>query len=934
MIDWYQLSATEALEKLETDVSVGLSEAEVSRRREKYGMNELIEGGQKSPWQILWEQFSAPLVVMLIVAAAISTFLEDYKNAIAIMAIVILNAFLGFRQEYNAEQAMAALKKLATPTVKVRRDGQVQEVSSRDLVPGDIVLLEAGNLVPADGRLLESFNLRVQEAALTGESEPVEKEAEAAFETEQGLGDRLNMVYMGTTVTYGRSTIAIASTGMETELGHIANLIQTVDSEPTPLQKRLEQVGKTLGAIAVAIAGVIFILGILRGEDFKEMFLTAVSLVVAAVPEGLPAVVTIALALGANRMLKRNALIRKLPAVETLGSVTTICSDKTGTLTKNQMTVTTLDLVGQRFNFDSLGKSKENNPELTDPELTAPELINKPQVGLLLLSGALCNDSVLDSKGNSNNKEGTGNAIGDPTETALAVAGARIGLWKSDLERLFPRIAEVPFDSDRKRMTTLHQCPTDGAAIPYALASTWSWLQDNGAAPSVVFSKGAINSLLDISDRIWVGDRPEPLDKNWRDRIAAIHDELAQDGLRVLAIGFSPLDSNILPIGEQVSEQVSEQILESNLIFLGLVGIIDPARPEVKTAIATCQSAGIRPVMITGDHQLTARHIATELGITKSGGVMTGQALNSISTEELEKEVEGIGVFARVSPEHKLNIVQALKSRGHIVAMTGDGVNDAPALKKADIGVAMGITGTDVAKEASDMVLENDNFATIVAAVEEGRTIYDNIRKFIKYVLTGNGGELWVILFAPFWGMPLPLEPLQILWVNLIADGLLALALSVEPGESNVMQRSPYKPNESIFGRGMGIDIVWIALVLGIILLGVAIAYYDPEAPEQILMRTMVFSTLSFSRIGLALAIRSDRDSLWQIGLLSNKPMLAVVIVTFILQVALLYAPWLPGIFGTVALSAKNLAIVLGLSLAMFLAVEAKKFFLRLQTRD
>ncbi|NER35186.1 MAG: cation-translocating P-type ATPase [Oscillatoria sp. SIO1A7] len=925
MIDWYQLSATEALEKLETDISIGLSEAEVSRRREKYGVNELIEGGQKSPWQILWEQFSAPLVVMLIVAAAISTFLEDYKNAIAIMAIVILNAFIGFRQEYNAEQAMAALKRLATPTVKVRRDGQVQEVSSRDLVPGDIVLLEAGNLVPADGRLLESFNLRVQEAALTGESEPVEKEAEAAFETEQGLGDRLNMVYMGTTVTYGRSTIAIASTGMETELGHIANLIQTVDSEPTLLQKRLEQVGKTLGAIAVAIAGVIFILGILRGEDFKEMFLTAVSLVVAAVPEGLPAVVTIALALGANRMLKRNALIRKLPAVETLGSVTTICSDKTGTLTKNQMTVTILDLVGQRLNFDSLGKSKE-----TAPELTAPELTDRPQVGLLLVSGALCNDSVLESNSNSNNKEGTGNAIGDPTETALAVAGARVGLWKGDLERLFPRIAEVPFDSDRKRMTTLHQCPTDGAAIPNALASAWSWLQDNGAAPSVVFSKGAIHSLLDISDRIWVGDRPEPLEKTWRDRISAIHDELAQDGLRVLAIGFSPIDSNILPIGEQVREQ----ILESNLIFLGLVGMIDPARPEVKTAIATCQSAGIRPVMITGDHQLTARHIATELGITKSGGVMAGQALNSISTEELEKNVEGIGVFARVSPEHKLNIVQALQSRGHIVAMTGDGVNDAPALKKADIGVAMGITGTDVAKEASDMVLENDNFATIVAAVEEGRTIYDNIRKFIKYVLTGNGGELWVILLAPFWGMPLPLEPLQILWVNLIADGLLALALSVEPGESNVMRRSPYKPNESIFGRGMGIDIVWIALVLGIILLGVAIAYYDPEAPEQILMRTMVFSTLSFSRIGLALAIRSDRDSLLQIGLLSNKPMLAVVIVTFILQLALLYAPWLPGIFGTVALSATNLAIVLGLSLAMFLAVEAKKFFLRLQNRD
>ena len=918
MTNWYKVTATEALQKLETDARVGLSEAEVNSRRQKYGPNELIEGAQKSPWAILWEQFTAPLVVMLIVAAAISTFLEDYKNAIAIMAIVIMNAVLGFRQEYNAEQAMAALKRLATPTVKVRRDGEVREVSSPDLVPGDIVLLEAGNLVPADGRLLESVNLRVQEAALTGESEPVEKQAEATFETEQALGDRLNMVYMGTTVTYGRSTIAIAATGMETELGHIANLIQTVDSEPTPLQKRLEQVGKTLGAIAVAIAAVIFILGIIRGEDFKEMFLTAVSLVVAAVPEGLPAVVTIALALGANRMLKRNALIRKLPAVETLGSVTTICSDKTGTLTKNQMTVTALDVIGQRLNFASLGEGKEKAAELT----------RQPQVALLLLSGTLCNDSVLESNGKpgGNNNSANNSAIGDPTETALAVAGARVGLWKGNLERAFPRIGEVPFDSDRKRMTTLHQCPTDEAAIPSALTSAWSWLRDNGADRAVVFSKGAIHTVLDIADRIWVGDSPEPLDDTWRARIASIHDELAQDGLRVLAIGFRPLEGN--------PEDAREQALEENLIFLGLVGIIDPSRPEVKTAIATCQTAGIRPVMITGDHQLTARHIATELGINKSGGIMTGQALNSLSIEELETSVEGTGVFARVSPEHKLNIVQALQSRGHIVAMTGDGVNDAPALKKADIGVAMGITGTDVAKEASDMVLQDDNFATIVASVEEGRTIYDNIRKFIKYVLTGNGGELWVILLAPFWGMPLPLEPLQILWVNLIADGMLALALSVEPGESNVMRRPPYKPNESIFGRGMGSDIVWIALVLGCILLGVAIGYYDLDASEQTLMRTMVFSTLAFSRIGLALALRSDRDSLFQIGLLSNKPMLAVVIVTFILQTAILYVPFLATIFGTVALSAKDLAIALGLSLLMFLVVEAKKWLVRFQTRE
>ncbi|MGQ4649905.1 HAD-IC family P-type ATPase [Lyngbya aestuarii] len=915
MSNWYQLGISEVLQQLDTDVTHGLTDAQVNHRRQTYGANELVERGRKNPWKILWEQLKAPLVVMLVIAAIISLAVGDYKNSIAIMAIVLLNAFLGFDQERKAEEAMAALKKLATPEVKVRRNGQVQEVSASELVPGDIVLLEAGNLVPADGRLLESFNLRVQEASLTGESEPIEKNEQVIFDTEQPLGDRLNMVYMGTTVTYGRSTVAIAETGMQTQLGNIANLIQTVESEPTPLQRRLEQLGKILGLIAVAIAGVIFVLGLLRGEELKDMFLTAVSLVVAAVPEGLPAVVTIALALGAKRMLKRHALIRKLPAVETLGSITTICSDKTGTLTQNRMTVTVLDVAGERLDFTNIRQETLEPENLVGQE--ASVLNNNPTLSLLLTSGTLCNDAVLEANAPG---EPLNQAIGDPTETALVVAAARVELLKASLERVFPRIAEVPFDSERKCMTTLHQCPATAAEIPSTLASAWSLIQLEGVPTCLSFSKGAIDTLLDISSAVWVNDHIEPLNETWCERIKEAHDLLAKDGLRILAVAFRSWQST--PPDQQ------QQTLERDLILIGLVGMIDPARPEVKAAIQTCQTAGIRAVMITGDHPLTARHIANELGITSNGNLLTGQELNQLSIEELEEIVESVDVYARVSPEHKLNIIQALKDKGHIVAMTGDGVNDAPALKKADIGVAMGVTGTDVAKEASDVVLQDDNFATIVAAVEEGRVIYDNIRKFIKYTLTGNGGELWVILLAPFLGMPLPLEPLQILWVNLIADGMLALALSVEPAESNVMRRRPYKPNENIFGRGVGRDIVWIALVLGLGLLAVAYGYWSVDSSNIKMMQTMVFTTLAFSRMGLALALRSERDSLFKIGLLSNKPLLGVVFLTFVLQLVVLYVPFLQGFFGTTALAWDDLAICLGLSILLFVAVELEKLLL------
>ena len=909
MSHWYRENLEEIVQQLETDLDRGLSEAESEARLQQYGPNQLIETGRKSPWSILWEQLSAPLVVMLIVAAVISAALGDAKNAIAIGAIVILNAVLGFRQEYQAERAMAALKRLAMPTVRARREGQVREMAADALVPGDILLLEAGNLVPADGRLVESANLKIQEAALTGESEPVEKDATLVCSTELPLGDRRNTIYRGTIVTYGRGTVVVTETGMQTELGRIASLIGQVASEQTPLQKRLEQLGKVIGAIAFALSVVILILGLLRGEPLTLMLLTAVSLAVAVIPEGLPAVVTIALALGAQRMLDRNALVRNLPAVETLGSVTTICSDKTGTLTENRMTVAVLDVADGPIDKQIDPISKVDRPGIS-LDAIAPKIQDSSEGGaiaLLLAGGALCNDAVLEA--------GEACAIGDPTETAIVVAAAKAGLPESELDRLFPRIDEVPFDSDRKLMTTLHRCVATPEELPKSLACLGN-LHPGSIPEYWVFTKGSLASLLEISTRVWVGDRIEPLNPTWRDRLETAHDRLAEDGMRVLATSCRPLD-------EVPKDAIS---LEGDSIVIGLMGMLDPARSEVAEAVRTCQNAGIRVVMITGDHPLTARHIARELGITTEGHLLTGQELVRLSPSELAARVESVDVYARVSPEDKLNIVRGLQERGHIAAMTGDGVNDAPALKKADIGVAMGITGTDVAKEAADIVLQDDNFATIVAAVKEGRVIYDNIRKFIKYTLSGNGGQLWLILLAPFLGMPLPLQPLQILWINLIGDGIMALALSVEPAERNVMYRPPYKPDESIFSRGVGWDIAWVGLFLGGILLAIADRYWTADAANW---QTLVFATLAFSRIWLGQTMRSERDSVFRIGLFSNKPLVGATLLTFGLQLAVIYVPFLQGFFGTSALSAGDFAIAFAVSTLAFGALELKKAIVR-----
>lgn len=911
MSSWYQLDKNIVAQQLETDLFAGLSETEAQNRLQNYGPNELKEQAGRSPWSILFEQLTGVMVLILYAAAIISLFLGEWIEAVVILIIVVLNAALGFQQEYKAEQSMAALKRLAVPTVKVRRSGAVKEVSASSLVPGDVVLLETGNRVPADGRLTETVNLRVEEAALTGESEPIEKDSSLIFETERPLGDQRNMVFMGTIVTYGRGEAMITTTGMDTELGHIATLIQGVKQEQTPLQIRLDKVGKVLALVALSIVTVIFVLGVVRGEDWIEMFETAISLAVAAVPEALPAVATIALALGAQRMLKRRALIRKLPAVETLGSVSVICSDKTGTLTKNQMTVTVLDIANHRLDLvQKAGGGLE--PLLSQGEPTADP---QPTFDLLLISGALANDAILQHDPDNPTRH---RAVGDPTETALVLAGVEMGLHKDDLDKAFPRVAEVPFDSVRKRMTTIHRSPQSHEEIPPSLIPVWERRVNQEPAPYVAFTKGAIDGMLNISSEVLVNGRREPLDDHWRNRITAAHDQMAKNGMRILGVGVRPLDSQ--------PQEISEQTLENGLILLGLVGMMDPPRPEVKDAVASCKSAGVRTVMITGDHPLTARHIADQLGITENDRYLTGQELDRLSPDELVNATREVNVFARVSPEHKIVLVNAFQEQGYVAAMTGDGVNDAPALKKADIGVAMGITGTDVSKEAADMVLQDDNFATIVAAVEEGRVIYDNIRKVIKYLLSCNSAEIAVMLLGPIFGMPLPLLPLQILWMNLVTDGLPALALTVEPAEKNIMQRPPNPASANLFDRPLVTAILLSGALMAVISLLSGGAFLSKG---QTYWQTMLFTTLTLSQMAYALSVRSEKFSLIKIGLLSNRAMLGAILLTFLLQLALIYVPFLNHIFNTTPLALLDLGIALGLSFMVIVILESVKWFVR-----
>jgi len=902
---WHCLETQEVLGKLGVEAAIGLRGAEAEHRLTEFGRNELLQSGMKSSWLILWEQLKALMVLILIAAAIVSVLLGDYRDTIAIGTIVVLNALLGFFEEYRAEKAMVALKKLTVPASKVRRDGEMHEVPAIGLVPGDIVVLEAGSLVPADCRILESANLHTQEAALTGESQPVSKQTAALELPDVPLADRKNMVYMGTAIAAGRGLAAVTETGMRTELGRIAGMIQNIEREPTPLQKRLGHLAKHLAAAALAIVGLIFFLGLLRGEGLKLMFLTAVSIGVAAIPEGLPAVVTITLTLGARRILKRKALIRKLSAVETLGSVTVICSDKTGTLTENRMAVEILQLADQRLEVphdDSAGQTSRSLK------------LDHPGFRLLLVGGALCNDALMSS---SAEEHVSLVSLGDPTEAALVLCASRLGLSKAELENAMPRVGEVPFSSWRKRMTTVHRMPHDPLLLPRELQAA----TERSRAACVAFTKGGIEPLLDVCTTVWVGEKRQALDQAWRRHLLDANDSLAAKGMRVLGVAFRPCS---LP-----SSGCGEETVEQGLTFIGMIALTDPPRPEAASAIATCKTAGILPVMITGDHPLTAQYIAAQLGIESIGSALTGTQMDRLGRGQLDHMAESTRVYARVSPEHKLAIVESLQRNGQIVAMTGDGVNDAPALKRADIGVAMGITGTDVAKQAADMVLLDDNFATIVLAVEEGRVIYDNLRKFIRYILATNSGEIWVMLLTPFFGMPLPLLPLQILWMNLVTDGLPALALSAEPPESDAMRRPPYPRNESIFARGLGRHVIWVGLLMGLLSLSIGLWYWLANDPKW---QTMVFTTLTLSQMAHILAIRSDHLSLFRIGFFSNKPLLAAVVLTVLLQLALVYVPLLQSVFRTTRLSPSDLALSVVLSGVIFCAVEFEKWTGRRRT--
>ena len=907
---WYQIGVESISAELKTDLTKGLSDAEVTERQQQYGLNELVERGLKNPWQIIWEQLTGVMTIVLIIAAVISIFLGDPLEAIVIVAIVILNTILGFTQEYNAEKSMAALKKMAAPRVKVKRNGHIVEITSRDLVPGDVVVLETGSSIPADGRIVKSVNLRIQSIYLTGKSEPVEKSIEVIEGENIGVGDRLNMAFSGTTATFGRGQMVITDTGMHTELGKIADMIQNVGQETTPLQKKMDQIGKVLAVVALVIVAIVFALGIIRGEDLKIMLETSIGMAVAAVPEGLQAVVTIALAFSAQNMLKRRALIRKLPAVETLGSTTVICSDKTGTLTENRMTVTVMDTAGATLDFKE--RVQDFSPQVNGKEITNPVKISNVNDALILISGALCNDSTIEPM-----EDGTGfTSVGDPTEGALVIAAVRAGLWKDDLEEALPRISELPFDSDRKRMTTVHKVNQD--ALPALLKEVPGLMESDFWRPVISITKGSVDGLMEVCTHVSVEGREVALDEEFRRRIAQRNENLAKSGTRVLGVAYRRC----------ASTDECMKVEEKDLVFIGMFGMIDPARPEVKDAVATCKTAGIRPIMITGDHPLTAMHIAQELGIAgENDRATTGQELSVMTDEELNESVLRTSVYARVSPEHKLRIVTALQGQNQIVAMTGDGVNDAPALKKADIGVAMGITGTDVSKEAGDMVLLDDNFATIVAAVEEGRRVYDNVRKFIKYALTSNTGEIMLMVAGPFLGLPLPLTPLQILWVNLVTDGLPGLALTQEKAEKDIMRRKPYQPNEGVFSRGLGKDILWIGAIVAAISLFAGIWAMNTGRTET--WQTMVFLTITMSQMANVLALRSDKYSLFQIGIFSNKAMTSAVLGTLVLQLAVIYIPFFQPIFDTSPLPLMDLLFSLGLSLIVFIAIEVVKFFKR-----
>jgi len=863
---WHTLTADAALTTVDSRLA-GLTPPEVAKRREELGPNTLPEGRNRPLWRMLLDQFTDFMILVLIAAAIVAGLVGEPIDSLSIVIIVLLNGAIGFFQERRAQNAMAALRKMAAHQTRVRREDVVSPIEASQLVPGDIVLLEAGNVVPADLRLLECARLHIAEAALTGESTPIEKNAAALTDATSRIGDRTNMAFKGTLVSAGRGVGVVTATGLNTELGTIARMLDDEDEVKTPLQKRLTRFGTKLAWAVLVICAIVFVAGLIRGEDLTLMFLTAVSLAVAAIPEALPAVVVIALALGASRMVKNHALIRRLPAVETLGSVTYICSDKTGTLTENKM------------HAEVLAASTGETPTTTTPW---PDLYR---------AMALVNDATPSAD----------TFAGDPTEVALVLAAKDSGHDKTTLDVRYPRVAELPFDSERKRMSTVHFDPDLETLL--------------------VCVKGAPESLLDrcTTERTPSGDRPFSLP----DKLVQA-ERLAARGLRVLAIAERRIQpAAVLPdaVGALADPKTG---LETDLTLLGLVGLIDPPRAEVLVAVDECKTAGIVPVMITGDHPATALAIAERLGIASATQrVMTGDELARLSDEDFAAIVADLRVYARVDPEQKIRIVKALQTHGEFTAMTGDGVNDAPALKRADIGVAMGKGGTDVAREAAHMVLLDDNFATIVSAVREGRKIFDNIRKFIKYVMTGNSGEIWTIFLAPFLGLPIPLLPIHILWINLVTDGFPGLALTAEPPERNIMQRPPRPPNEGIFAHGMWQHILWVGLLMGAVCLIVQAWAIDAGAHSQ----TMVFTVLCLSQLGHVLAIRSERESFFTLP--NNRMLTITVLFTVALQLMTIYIPMLNPIFKTQALTLIELGICLGASSIVFIAVELEKVLVR-----
>ena len=968
MPDFYRLEVDQALNELQADARKGLTSAEVARRIEQYGKNELPTGESVSLLTLFINQFKNIMVIILIVAAVVSGLVGEVEDVIVILLIVLANAALGTFQEYRAEQALQALGAMQVPSVRVRRDGTVGQVSAVDIVPGDIVLLQEGDRVPADGRLIVSANLQVEEAALTGESQAVFKQIKAIPEENVGLGDRLNMAFMGTSITYGRGELLITETGLKTQLGKIASMIMNVEETQTPLQKRLDSLSVMLVRGALVVVVIVFITGLLRGIPVQEMLLTAISLAVAAVPEGLPAIITISLSLGAGRMVKRHALIRRLPAVETLGSVTTICSDKTGTLTKNEMTATLFALPGHDdvrvsgvgYNteggfFAMHGEYGGGDDEPINPRQNAP-------VGRFLKAMALATDAYLET-----NEEGKTEVVGDTTEGALVVAARKVGWTREQLEADMPRVAELPFSSERKAMTTIHeQRVDDGDLFP--------------DSAYLAITKGAPDRLVEWARAEHMPDGVQPLTDErrgkWREQI----NEMASRGLRVLGVAYRNLDA--------VPAEVKPEI-ERELVLLGLIGILDPARPEARAAVQTAREAGIRSIMITGDHALTAEAIARDLGIIEEGQkAITGAEIESMSEEQLADALKRTNAFARVSPEHKLRLVKTLQAQRQIAAMTGDGVNDAPALKQADIGVAMGITGTEVSKGAADMVLTDDNFASIVAAVEEGRTIYDNIRKFVMFLLSSNVGEILVMFVGILIGLPVPLLAIQILWVNLVTDGLPAIALGFEPTEEGTMKRPPRPMDESIFAGGVGFKVIWRAVLLAALTLAAfvyghtahglqpfsdtlgvetltsaqlielvgeehAIPNWDTLTPEERIAlldtesaegeaeaggllgeleripRTLAFTVLALGQIFHVMAIHAgDRKSFFRVWFSGNRFMLYAVISTLVLQLAVIYLPFLQNIFETFPLRLPELLVGVVIASVILFAVEIEKLII------